>query len=160
MYCSTCGVAVSQGLSFCKHCGAKLAVERDDDLARYSEMRAESFLILLMVMGFILGLGAITVLMAVMKNGLDFAAPQVIPFAMMSFVMLFLLEAMLFWRLMRRDRHAAAAAAASSAPPSEQTTKELDAARTRGLPEGVPPPSVTEHTTRAFEPVYTERKSS
>jgi hypothetical protein len=157
MYCSTCGVAVSQGLSFCKHCGAKLGVERGDDLVRYSEMRAESFLILLMVMGFILGLGVITGLMAVLKNGLDFEAHQVIPFAIISFVMLFLLEGMLFWRLLRRDSHAAAA---SSAPPSEQTTKELDAARTRALPEGVQPPSVTEHTTRAFEPAYTERKSS
>ena len=159
MYCSACGVTVAQGLSFCKHCGAKLGVERGDDLVRYSEMRAESFLILLMVMGFILGLGAITVLMAVMKNGLDFEAPQVIPFAIMSFVLLFLLEGMLVWRLMRRDRHAKTASSAP-APPSEQTTKELDAARARALSEGVPPPSVTEHTTRAFEPAYTERKSS
>ena len=35
--------------------------------------------------------------------------------------------------------------------------EELDAAQARGLPE--PVPSVTEHTTRAFEPVYNERTS-
>ncbi|HKG15418.1 MAG TPA: zinc ribbon domain-containing protein [Pyrinomonadaceae bacterium] len=155
MYCSTCGVAVSQGLSFCKHCGAKLGVERGDDLVRYSEMRAESFNIAAMVMVFIFGLVAITGLLAVLKNGLDFETPQVIPFAIISFVMLFLLEGILIWRLVRRDRHAKAAA---PAPPSEQTTKGLDAARARALSEGVPP-SVTEHTTRAFEPVYGERKS-
>jgi hypothetical protein len=109
-------------------------------------------------MVFILGLGAIAGLMAVMKKGLGFEAPQVIPFAIMSFVLLFLIEGMLVWRLMRRDRHARAASA--PAPPSEQTTKELDAARARVLSEGMPPPSVTEHTTRAFEPVYIERKSS
>jgi ABC-type nickel/cobalt efflux system permease component RcnA len=157
MYCSTCGVAVAQGLSFCKHCGAKLSVERGDDLVRYTELRAESFNIAAMVMVFIFGLGAIIVLLAVMKNGLDFEARQIMPFAMLSFAMLFLLEAVLIWRLMRRDRHAAASSAPS--PPNEQTTKELDAARARALPEGTQPPSVTEHTTRAFEPIYTERKS-
>ena len=158
MYCSTCGVPVAQGLSFCKHCGAKLSDGKGDDFARYSELRAESFLIMLMVAVFIFGLGAITVLMAVMKNGLNFEAPQVIPFAITGFVMLFLLEAMLIWRLLRRDRFAKASDAAALTP-SEQTTKELDAARARALPGGMPPPSVTEHTTRAFEPVYTERKS-
>src|SRR5215207_7006751 len=112
MYCSTCGVPVAQGLSFCKHCGAKLSDGKGDDFARYSELRAESFLIMLMVAVFIFGLGAITVLMAVMKNGLNFEAPQVIPFAIISFAMLFLLEGMLIWRLLRRDRHAKGRAAA------------------------------------------------
>ena len=158
MYCSTCGVAVAQGLSFCKHCGAKLSVERGDNLVRYSELRAESFNIAAMVMVFVFGVGVTIMLMAVMKNALDFEAPQIIPFAIMSFVMMFLLEGMLIWRLMRRDRHAKAESA--PAPPSEQTTKELDAARARALSEGMMPPSVTEHTTRAFEPIYTERKSS
>lgn len=157
MYCSSCGVTLAQGLSFCKHCGAKLGVERDDGLAGYTELKAESFLISAMVGAFILGLGVIMGLMAVMKNGIDLEAPQVIPFAMLSFMMLFIIEGVFVWRLMRRDRLARAAAAAT-APPGEQTTKELDAARARALHEGMPP-SVTEHTTRAFEPVYTERKS-
>ena len=38
-----------------------------------------------------------------------------------------------------------------------QATRELDAAQARVLPE--PVPSVTEHTTRAFEPIYNERTS-
>ena len=37
----------------------------------------------------------------------------------------------------------------------EQTTKELDAGSPMGLPQ--PAPSVTEHTTRAFEKVFVER---
>jgi hypothetical protein len=44
------------------------------------------------------------------------------------------------------------------APPQTawaQTTKELDAAQVRVLPE--PMPSVTEHTTRTFEPSFIER---
>jgi hypothetical protein len=38
-----------------------------------------------------------------------------------------------------------------------QGTKRLDAAQARALPE--PVPSVTEHTTRAFESVHNERTS-
>jgi len=38
-----------------------------------------------------------------------------------------------------------------------QATRELDEAQARALPEAVP--SVTEHTTRAFEPSYIERKT-
>ena len=39
----------------------------------------------------------------------------------------------------------------------EQMIKELGEAQGRVLPE--PVPSITEHTTRAFEPIYSERKS-
>jgi hypothetical protein len=39
----------------------------------------------------------------------------------------------------------------------EQATKELHEAQARVLPESMP--SVTEHTTRTFEPIYSERKS-
>jgi len=39
----------------------------------------------------------------------------------------------------------------------EQTTNELNAAPARVLSE--PVPSVTEHTTRAFEPIYMHKKS-
>jgi hypothetical protein len=39
----------------------------------------------------------------------------------------------------------------------EQMIKEMGEAQGRVLPE--PVPSITEHTTRAFEPIYSERKS-
>jgi len=38
-----------------------------------------------------------------------------------------------------------------------QAMKQLDATQSRVLPELVP--SVTEHTTRTLEPIYSERKS-
>lgn len=159
MYCSSCGVSVAQGLSFCKHCGAKLGAEKDDGAAGYTELKAESFLISAMTAVFILGLGVIMGLLAVLKNVIDLETPQVIPFAILSFLMLVIIEGVIVWRLMRRDRLAKASAAAAAAMPNEQTTKELDAAHARALPGGMPPPSVTEQTPRAFEPVYTERKS-
>jgi hypothetical protein len=42
-------------------------------------------------------------------------------------------------------------------PPKEQKTKEIAEGQARVLPEHLP--SVTEHTTRAFESIYDERKS-
>jgi len=150
MYCSACGVAAPQGLSYCNHCGAKLNAERGE--GKSSELRPE-FLVSAMVGAFVLSLFGLSLLMLVMKSVLT--EPFVIAITMLSFTLLFFLEGVLLWLLLRRTRIGKAGRDAGA--PSEQTTKELDAARARALPEGVP--SVTEHTTRAFEPIYTERKS-
>ena len=150
MYCSACGAAVAQGLSYCNHCGAKLKGEMGDDMS--SEMRPE-FLVSAMVGAFVLSLFGLSLLLVVMKSVLS--EPFILFFGMLSFLLLFLLEGMLLWLLLRRTR--ISKAARDAATPGGQTTKELDAARAPALPEGVP--SVTEHTTRAFDPVYAERKS-
>lgn len=150
MYCSACGAAVAQGLSYCNLCGARLKGEGGD--GRSSELRPE-FLVSAMVGAFVLSLFGLSLLMVVMKSVL--AEPFVLAITMLAFMLLFLLEAVLLWLLLRRTRISKAGRAA--APSSEQTTRELEAAQARSLPEGVP--SVTEHTTRAFDSVYAERKS-
>ena len=71
MYCSTCGSAVAHGLSYCKHCGEKLGGAKGDALDKASEVKPE-MLVRAMVMVFIFGLGAITVLMSVMRRLPDF----------------------------------------------------------------------------------------
>jgi hypothetical protein len=63
-----------------------------------------------------------------------------------------LVEGVFTWQLLIRKRGAATGDTALS---NAQTTKELDAAQARVLPE--PMPSVTEHTTRTFEPIFIER---
>ncbi|HJR07852.1 MAG TPA: hypothetical protein VJ842_11365 [Pyrinomonadaceae bacterium] len=155
MYCSSCGVSVAQGLSYCNQCGAKLNGEKGDSLIKSSELRAESLIILLMVGLFVFGLLAISVLMGVMKAVLDLNAGQILGFATLSFLIMLLIEGVLIWRLSRRKR--GVEAAGDAALSKEQITKELDAAQARLLPEAMP--SVTEHTTRAFNPIYSERKS-
>jgi hypothetical protein len=152
MYCSACGAAVAQGLSYCNHCGAKLGGERGEGDGKSSELRPE-FLVSAMVGAFVLSLFGLSLLMLVMKSVL--AEPFVLAITMLTFTLLLLLEGVLLWLLLRRT--GISKAKRGAAPPSEQTTKELDAARARSLPEGVP--SVTEQTTRAFDPVYVERKS-
>ena len=44
MYCSACGVAVRQDLTYCKNCGAKLNGKTDDNLVKSSEIRPEALI--------------------------------------------------------------------------------------------------------------------
>ncbi|HEV2863030.1 MAG TPA: zinc ribbon domain-containing protein [Pyrinomonadaceae bacterium] len=154
MYCSSCGAAVARGLSYCNHCGAKLSGEKGDGVAKSSELRAESMIISAMVGLFILGLLAIAALLGVMKAVLGFSEPLLIAAALLSFLMMFMVEGVLVWRLPRRGRGAVAAGdgVLSKGP----ATQELDAAQARALPE--PVPSVTEEATRTLEPAYRGRQ--
>jgi len=152
MYCSSCGVAVAQGLSYCNYCGAKLG-EKDKSVSKSSEVRAE-FLLSSMIALFIFGLVAITALMGVMKVILGLPVERVLAFALLPFLVMLLIEGLCLRMLMRRNRGVAETDAAALS--QEKPTKELDPARERLLSE--PAVSVTDHTTRTLEPVYSERK--
>jgi hypothetical protein len=41
MYCSSCGVAVAQGLGYCNYCGAKLNGANGDSVNKTSEVKPE-----------------------------------------------------------------------------------------------------------------------
>ena len=153
MYCSSCGVAVAQGLSYCNYCGAKLNAVKGEAPIKSPEVKPE-LLVSAMVMVFVFGLVAITLLMVVMKDVLGNMG-QVLFFTLLSFLIMLSLE-VVFVRLLLRGRRGTEEAG-DTVLLKGQATKELDAAHARVLPE--PVPSVTEHTTRAFEPVYNERTS-
>ena len=153
MYCSSCGGAVAKGLSYCNHCGAKLTAARGDDSGESSDLKPGSLVFAMMAV-FIFGLIAITMLIGVMKTVLAFNEGAMLAFTMMSFLMLLLLEGVfirLLFRTTRRNEATRATAAMKG-----QGTNELETAQARALPE--PMPSVTEHTTRAFDPIFTDRK--
>ena len=153
MYCSACGVNVAQGLSYCNYCGAKVG-EKSGSVSKSSEVRPE-FLISAMIGLFIFGLVAITILMGMMKQVLGLPVERVLGFALMPFLLMLLLEGVCLRLLLRRHRGTEETSA--NALLKEQTTKQLDRAEERLLPE--PAPSVTDHTTRTLESVYSERKS-
>ena len=153
MYCSSCGVAVTQGLSYCNYCGAKLNGVKGETRIKSSEVKPET-LVAAMVLVFVFGLGAITVLMGVMKAVLGLNVGQILAFTLLSFLIMLLIEGVCIRLLFRRKR---TEEAGHTVLLKGQATKELDAVQARALPE--PVPSVTEHTTRAFEPVYNERTS-
>ena len=152
MYCSSCGVAVTPGLSYCNYCGEKLSGAKADSIIRSPEVRPET-LIGAMVCTFVFGLGAITVLMGVMKAVLHLEGGLILAFALLCFLIMLSLEGVFIRLLLRRQR--GPEDAGDTVLLKRQATRELDAAQARGLPE--PMPSVTEHTTRAFDSIYAEQ---
>ena len=153
MYCSSCGVSVVQGLSYCNNCGAKLSREKGDNAIKSSEVKPES-LVWAMVAVLVFGFVAIVFLIMSMKMvGLNVG--QILAFTILSFLIMVLIEGVFIWKLLRRRR--GAEETGNTAQLKEQAPTELDAAQARVLREAMP--SVTEHTTRAFEPIYSERKS-
>jgi Ca2+/Na+ antiporter len=155
MYCSSCGVAVTKGLSYCNYCGAKLSEAKDDGVVKTREIKPE-LVVSAMVVVFVFGLAAITMLIGMMKSVLALNVGQILAFAMLSFLIMLFLEGVFVRLLFRKNR--SAKEAGDTEPLERHTTKELDAARGRALPE--PVPSVTENTTRTFEPIYTEQRKN
>ena len=154
MYCPSCGAAVAEGLSYCNYCGAKLSGAKGDKVSRSPEVKPE-FLVAAMVGLFLLGLAGIIVLMGVMKAVLDLPVELILAFALLVFLIMLLLEGVVLRLLFVRRR--GAEQSGDTVPSKAQATKELDAAQARALPEHMP--SVTEQTTRTFEPSYIERTS-
>lgn len=156
MYCSSCGGAVARGLGYCNHCGAGLSGAKSNIASRPAELFPDS-LIWAIVTVFIVGLGGTIGLMAVMKDVFGSAnLGLIIGFSLIFLVMMLAVEGVLIGLLFRR--RSGAKEASDSLSRKDQTTNELDTPQARELPE--PLPSVTEHTTRAFDPIYSERKSS
>ena len=149
MYCSSCGAAVSQGRSFCNHCGAKLNRGESVDEASVKP----DLLVTAMVASFVFGLAVITALMGVMKVIVGLPVATVLAFSIMPFLLLLIMEGVFIRLLLRRKQPAEISSPTLS---QEQAANELEAAQARVLPEARQ--SVTEHTTRAFDPIYTERK--
>lgn len=154
MYCASCGMAVAQGLSYCNYCGAKLSGAKGDNVIKSSEVKPES-LIGSIVALFIFGLGAVAVLIGVMKEVVGFDISIILAVTVFSFALMFVVEGVLIWLLLNSRRGAKEVGDAE--PPKGQKTKELGEGQARVLSE--PVPSVTDHTTRAFDPIYVERKS-
>jgi hypothetical protein len=80
---------------------------------------------------------------------------QILAFTMLSYLIMILIEGVFIRLLLGRRRGAREPGDAVLLKGS--ATKELDAAQAGVLPE--PVPSVTEHTTRAFAPIYSDRTS-
>jgi len=149
MFCSSCGVAVPKGLSYCNHCGAKLST---GDVTG-AEIMPET-LVRGVIAVFVCGLGAIAILLGVMKAILNLNEGAILGFALLSFLIMMVIEGV-FIRMLLQRRHKPPQST-TTLPGKQQATNELDSAQPRILPE--PIASVTDHTTRAFDPVYTERR--
>lgn len=154
MYCSSCGVGVAQGLSYCNYCGAKLSGASGDNVIASSGVKPD-LLVSAMAGTFILGPVAIAILIGVLKAVAGFDLPFLLAATMFSFAMMLLVEGVFIGLLLKGRKGAKKTRGGGQL--QEQTTKELGEAQAHVLAE--PVPSVTEHTTRAFDPIHTDRKS-
>lgn len=152
MYCSSCGSAVPRNLSYCNHCGAKVSGAEIDGKAKPAESVSES-LVNAMAAVFVAGLGAIIGLLAVMKKVVGFDLEVILAITVFCFALMLLIEGVLI-RLLLSGRKGVKGSG-DRVRLKEQVTQELGQAQARVLPVS----SVTEHTTRAFEPIYSERQS-
>jgi hypothetical protein len=152
MHCSSCGAAVVRDLTYCNRCGAKLSggeIER----VRPSDV-LPGVLVPAMAFVFIVGLIAIIVLISMLRGADPSLAAFCRAFVVLAFLLMLALEGIfpaLLWRRMKPP-----AAINDTERAEGPTTKELDIARERLLAE--PLTSVTDHTTRAFDPVFREEQ--
>jgi hypothetical protein len=149
MYCSSCGTSITHGLAYCNHCGGKL-IQAQTSLAQ-TQLFPDS-LIWAIVSVFIVGLGAIMGLMALMKAELHFDIGIILFITLLSFALMTAIEGVLVWLLISRSR---VRKTAGEIDQKQKNTSELSEAPVRQLQ---PVPSVTEEPTRTFEPVYEKRK--
>lgn len=155
MYCSNCGVAVAENLSYCNYCGARITASNKNKVVTSREVKPE-LLVSSMVTTFVLGLLAISVLLGVMKSVLGLELGQILGFATLSFLIMILLEGVFLLLLLKRNRNTEERA--KTELPAEQTTKELGAPQVAALRE--PVTSVTDQTTRSFEPIYIDQNKA
>ena len=155
MYCSSCGVAVAQGLSYCNQCGAKLSGAKGDSVARVAKAQPESLVWAILAV-FVVGLGSIMALMGILKVQFNANLGIVIIFSLIVFLLMLVVEGV-FISLLFGSKSDSKDVKSEKERLKEQATKELDPAQPRVLTE--PIASVTDHTTRAFEPVYSRKKA-
>ena len=153
MYCSSCGTALTPGLSYCNRCGANLSTSKDDGATTQLQAPVNSFLtaitlVTLSGLGIILG-GTIALKGIGLHEGLMFT------FMLLSFLTVLGIDGLLIWQLFRLT--GSAKETSGTIQLKEPRAKELGRAQTHALAE--PMPSVTENTTRTFEPSYKERST-
>ncbi len=155
MYCSSCGVVVAEGLSYCNQCGAKLSGAKSVGIAKVAKAQPES-LVWAVVAIFVVGLGSIMGLMGILKVQFNAGLGIVTIFSLIILLLMLVVEGV-FISLLFGSKSESNDGKSAMELLRKQTTRELEAAQPHALSE--PVASVTEHTTRAFEPIYVQKKA-
>jgi hypothetical protein len=148
MYCHACGIALTQQTRYCNRCGAQLAAQDQTGEIRRAEKRLDEYLdglFWITVFGIGLVLGGMVLMKKVGLGDLFILAYLVLSFA--AFLINFGLSLRGALRLGRTS--------SEFEKISERQTSQLEpVSQLAGLE---PASSVTEHTTRSFEPVKVQR---
>lgn len=145
MYCHSCGIALTQQMKFCNRCGA-LLIKPETDLKR-TEKRLDSYLEGLFWVT-VFGLGIIFGGLIVLKK-VDFEKWVLVTYLCLSSTAFLINFGINLWGALKLM-------SSKEIPAPESNTRELES----GTPMLLTPtqtPSVTENTTRSFEPVIIKR---
>ncbi|HEY0545435.1 MAG TPA: zinc ribbon domain-containing protein [Pyrinomonadaceae bacterium] len=148
MYCSTCGAETTLDVYYCKRCGSSLTPQTMIQTTPVN-LNGPSWAMAVTVISMLVII--FTTLIKLAEIGLGAVAITWIAIVGLGTVVA--LVAMIF----RQLSHMAGVRQQALPPvalPKPHTTSELYAGGRGALPE--PVPSVTEHTTRTFEPAYRE----
>lgn len=147
MFCQSCGTSVTHARGFCTRCGVNL--NKEDGKSRTEELLDGAFWTT--VFGLAIVVGGVTI----MKNqGVrDALIIAYMILSTLAFLGIYGMHLWLFVRLHRRDKESG-----SASSQDERQTKELAGSEIQALPE--PAASVTEGTTRSFEPLYNQQKKA
>ena len=151
MYCQTCGARLEQALSYCNHCGADLGKLKVQDQAGTTGTAIDTLLWVIVGTTITL-LGMALGALVLIKNG-AINERLGMAFVILTFISLLVAEGVLVWRLLHLNRGAKEIRSVSQL--HDLRTEEPDPLTTRALQEPLEPvSSVTEETTRTFEPSY------
>jgi hypothetical protein len=151
MYCQACGMALSQQMRYCNRCGAQLVPASETAAIKTaSEKRLDDYLDGLFWIT-VIGLAFVFGGMVILKR-FNFSQALIIAYMALSSVAFLINFGLNFWGFLRISRQGEKVTALDS----PATTSELPPADIAAAIS--PAPSVTENTTRSFEPVYSKRK--
>ncbi|HET6670216.1 MAG TPA: hypothetical protein VFH15_08280 [Pyrinomonadaceae bacterium] len=151
MYCQSCGIAIGQAMRFCNRCGTSV-VAHDPAEAQRLEKRLDNYLD---------GLFWITAIGVALTGGgllllkkAEFSERFLLAFLILSATAFLVNFGLSLWVVRGIHRSSKPEKALT---PSPTDTHELDPMRNQ--PALQPAASVTENTTRSFEPLYNKRNS-
>ena len=165
MYCQSCGAEVSEGMSYCNRCGAKLKPVSDEVAVVSSQppvkvtnaaawaMAAAVALITIIGFGLVFSL-----VMVFVERGLSLEEGRLAVIMTMMFSVL-LIDWLLLRQFTRLTSGKAQAADDAPAKPEKLKLSGKPAALPQLAAPREPVASVTENTTRTFDPVYRERET-
>jgi hypothetical protein len=154
MYCSSCGTESIQGLNYCNRCGATLNTQI---------LMSPSFSVTkpTLILGGLTALISLFGFIALIASAGELARKgfehdQVMAMLFAGMFIIFVVDVLL---LRQMSRIINASLQAGTNAPAKQVTKIAEPGQTQrklGAPPLEPVPSVTENTTRTFDPVYRE----
>lgn len=160
MFCQSCGTALTKGLTYCNRCGARAAPSALTDVQKNDKLAEVVYVLAAFSAGVSLGgLAAVYFLVReLLRAGFEQSRIVVVTFfCLMAVVGLAGLLIKQMSRALNVFLHSGAGAGqepeAADAPElTGRQTAQIEAPRE-------PVASVTDHTTRTFDPVYEERRS-